>query len=232
MALRAASVAGDGLGPRVISGLVLIPVALGLAYVGGLAFNALVLLAAGLMADEWRRLCHADADLPRRWLWLVAGAVYIAVPSITIVWLRADEAVGRQTIFWLFGVVWATDIGAFFAGRGIGGPKLAPRISPGKTWAGLAGGIIAAAIVGTATAVLLDLAAALPLVLVSAMLAIVAQAGDLIESAAKRRFGVKDSGSLIPGHGGALDRLDGLLTAAPVVAAIALVAGEEVLAWR
>ncbi len=227
---------GSGLGLRVLSGLVLIPVALGLAYAGGAAFNILVLLAAALMADEWRRLCSIDAGASgtahRRWLWLAAGAVYIAVPCIAIIWLRSDAAVGRQAIFWLFAVVWATDIGAYFAGRGIGGPKLAPRISPGKTWAGLLGGMVCAALVGAATALLLDLSRAAPLIVISALLALVAQAGDLLESMVKRRFGVKDSGHLIPGHGGVLDRLDGLLTAAPAVAALTLVAGEGVLAWR
>ena len=227
---------GSGLGLRVLSGLVLTPVALGLAYVGGAAFNILVLLAAALMADEWRRLCSGDAGASgaahRRWLWLAAGAVYIAVPCIAIIWLRSDAAVGRQAIFWLFAVVWATDIGAYFAGRGIGGPKLAPRISPGKTWAGLLGGIVCAALVGAATALLFDPPRAAPVIVVSALLAVVAQAGDLFESVVKRRFGVKDSGRLIPGHGGVLDRLDGLLTAAPAVAALTLVAGEGVLAWR
>ncbi len=227
---------GNGLGPRVLSGLVLMPIVLGLAYAGGAAFNILILLAAALMADEWRRLCSIDAGASgtahRRWLWLAAGVVYIAVPCIAIIWLRSDAAVGRQAIFWLFAVVWATDIGAYFAGRGIGGPKLAPRISPGKTWAGLLGGMVCAALVGAATALLLDLSRAAPLIVISALLAVVAQAGDLLESMVKRRFGVKDSGHLIPGHGGVLDRLDGLLTAAPAVAALTLVAGEGVLAWR
>jgi len=236
MALRVDSVVGSGLGLRVLSGLVLVPIALGLAYAGGAAFNLLVLLAAALMADEWRRLCSVDASASgvahRRWLWLAAGAVYIAVPCIAIIWLRSDAAVGRQAILWLFAVVWATDIGAYFAGRGIGGPKLAPRISPAKTWAGLLGGMVCAALVGAATALLLDLSRAVPLIVISGLLAVVAQAGDLLESMVKRRFGVKDSGHLIPGHGGVLDRLDGLLTAAPAVAALTLVTGEGVLAWR
>ena len=236
MALRVDSVVGSGLGLRVLSGLVLVPIALGLAYAGGAAFNLFVLLAAALMADEWRRLCSVDASASgaahRRWLWLAAGAVYIAVPCIAIIWLRSDAAVGRQTILWLFAVVWATDIGAYFAGRGIGGPKLAPRISPAKTWAGLLGGMVCAALVGAATALLLDLSRAVPLIVISGLLAVVAQAGDLLESMVKRRFGVKDSGHLIPGHGGVLDRLDGLLTAAPAVAALTLVTGEGVLAWR
>lgn len=167
-----------------------------------------------------------------RRLWSAAGVVYISIPCIVLVWLRAAPALGLETVFWLFAVVWATDTGAYFAGRGIGGPKLAPRISPQKTWAGLAGGVICAAAVGILTAALLDIPNPAPIVLFSAVLAFVAQAGDLGESMVKRHFGVKDSGRLIPGHGGVLDRLDGLMTAAPAVAASVILTGEGVLAWR
>ena len=146
MAHRADDANAHGVGARVVSALVLAPVALGLVYAGGAAFNLLVLVAATLMAYEWERLCRrgaAPAGAARAGgLWLAGGAVYIAVPCIAIIWLRADETVGRETVFWLFAVVWATDVGAYFAGRGIGGPKLAPRNSPKKTWAGLAGGMI------------------------------------------------------------------------------------------
>ena len=139
---------------------------------------------------------------------------------------------GLAIILWLLAVIWATDIGAYFAGRGIGGPKLAPRISPKKTWAGLAGGMIAAGAVGATAAIVLDWPNAPGVILFSIGLAVIAQGGDLMESAIKRAFKVKDSGSLIPGHGGLLDRLDGLMTAAPSVAAVALIGGEGVLAWR
>ena len=117
-------------------------------------------------------------------------------------------------------MVVAVDSGAYAAGRSIGGPKLAPRISPKKTWAGLAGGIAAALLIGWISAFLLDLPRFLPLILVSGVLAVVEQAGDLAESAFKRRFGVKDSSQLIPGHGGVLDRVDGLLAVALVVGLI------------
>jgi phosphatidate cytidylyltransferase len=150
------------------------------------------------------------------------GALYIGVPYVALVWLRADPANGVVTLFWLLGVVWATDTGALFAGRSIGGPKLAPVISPNKTWAGLFGGMLAAAVVGAAFALWLGspllLAAA-----ISAGLAVVAQAGDLAESLVKRHFGVKDSGTIIPGHGGIFDRVDGLLAVAPVWALVVLV---------
>jgi phosphatidate cytidylyltransferase len=133
---------------------------------------------------------------------------------------------------WLLAVVSATDIGAYAVGRGVGGPRLAPLWSPRKTWSGFAGGVLCAALAGGATALALGVWPALPLVLVSAGLAIVAQLGDLAESVAKRRFGVKDSSGLIPGHGGLLDRLDGFLAVIPVVALMTVVGGRGVLAWQ
>ncbi|MFN4281977.1 MAG: phosphatidate cytidylyltransferase [Alphaproteobacteria bacterium] len=152
------------------------------------------------------------------------GALYIGIPYVALVWLRADPAHGLATLFWLLAVVWATDTGAMFAGRSIGGPKLAPVVSPNKTWAGLIGGMAAAALVGIAFA--LGLGAPLGLAaLLSAGLAIVAQAGDLGESMVKRHLGVKDSGALIPGHGGIFDRVDGLLAVAPAWALATFVAG-------
>jgi phosphatidate cytidylyltransferase len=133
---------------------------------------------------------------------------------------------------WILAVVWATDIGAYLVGRTLGGPRLAPLWSPRKTWAGLAGGILCAGLVGWATTGWLGISPALPLVLLSAGLAIVGQVGDLAESLAKRRFGVKDSSSLIPGHGGLLDRLDGLLAVLPVVALLTMIAGRSVVTWQ
>ncbi len=148
-----------------------------------------------------------------------------------LLWLAPADGTGRSTLLWIFAVVWATDIGAYMAGRRIGGPRLAPRWSPRKTWAGLIGGAVCAALVGWGTARFLGSASVAPLVLVSAGLAIVEQFGDLAESAAKRRFGVKDSSGLIPGHGGLLDRLDGLLAVVPAVALLSLIGG-SVVEWR
>jgi phosphatidate cytidylyltransferase len=152
-------------------------------------------------------------------LWVAFGPLYIGLPSIALVWLRGHDEAGRLLVLWLLVTVWATDIGAFFAGRLIGGPRLAPRISPKKTWAGLGGAIVSAGIVG-AIASAIDSAAPATVLLAAAgaILAIVAQAGDLGESWVKRRFGAKDSSQLIPGHGGLFDRVDGLLTAAVVLA--------------
>ncbi len=231
MGLPAVDAPSDGLGTRVVSGLGLAVLGLAVAYVGGVAFNLLVVVAAGLMAFEWRRLCGGARSPAARASWLAVGCVYIAAPCIAMVWLRAVPH-GRETIIWLLAVVWATDVGAYFTGRGLGGPKLAPRISPGKTWSGLAGGVVAAAAAGFASAGLLGVAGPWRLAVAAALLALVAQGGDLWESMVKRRFGVKDSGTLIPGHGGVLDRLDGLMAAAPAVAVAMFVGGEGALTWR
>ena len=140
---------------------------------------------------------------------MFAGFLYIATPSFALLVLNWFWF---ALVFWVMIVTWATDICAYFAGRSIGGPKLAPRISPNKTWAGLGGGIVGAALFGGLTAYWFDLGA--PLVYVGGLMGLIAQAGDLYESWLKRRAGVKDSGTILPGHGGALDRLDGML---PVV---------------
>jgi len=160
-------------------------------------------------------------------LWHGVGPIYVGVPAVAMIWLR--NGFGVDVALWLFLAVWATDVGAYAAGRTIGGPQLAPRVSPNKTWSGLAGGILAAALVGAAMGYgRVELA---PLVALSAALAIVAQLGDLAESAVKRRFKVKDASGLIPGHGGLLDRVDGLLAAAPMVALVELVARGGVPSW-
>jgi phosphatidate cytidylyltransferase len=165
-------------------------------------------------------------------LWSGLGAVYVMLPCVAMIWLRAEPQHGLVAVFWLLFVVWATDIGAYFAGRTIGGPKLAPGISPNKTWAGLLGGMACAGLVGALMAQQTALASVTGLALVSVLLAVVAQAGDLAESAWKRHFGVKDSGSLIPGHGGILDRVDGLLFAAVGAAMMALVNKGKLLPWQ
>lgn len=146
---------------------------------------------------------------------LAAGTVYIGLPVLALVLIREREA-GILFTLWTLALVWVCDIGAYFAGRTIGGPKLAPGISPNKTWAGLIGGVAAASLLGVAMHVFFGLP--WRLTLATPALAIVAQAGDLFESAMKRRAGVKDSGTILPGHGGVLDRLDGLVPVAPLAA--------------
>jgi phosphatidate cytidylyltransferase len=146
---------------------------------------------------------------------------------LALLWLRHQPAFGRETIFWILVCIWATDIGAYFVGRTAGGAKLAPRISPGKTWSGLIGGMAWAAVGSATIGYAFGLGDTVRLAIAGAALAIIGQAGDLLESAAKRRAGVKDSGRLIPGHGGLLDRIDGLMAVLVAVAVARLIAGNS-----
>ena len=165
--------------------------------------------------------------------WIAAGIPYLALGAMAVLWIRDDIEVGRSNLVFMLLLIWASDIGAYLAGRLIGGAKMAPLISPGKTWSGAAGGLLAAVLVAWTTALLLHPPVSLGRVIILALvLGIVAQAGDLLESWMKRRFGVKDSGWLIPGHGGLLDRVDAVLTVAPVAAALALFAGRGVVLWQ
>lgn len=223
--VRMTSVALSSLQLRILSASVLLPVAVAAAWFGGPAFIALVVLAGILMLWEWMRLpwkVEVAAPWTRGPLWIVLGLVYVILPCAALIWLRELPDQGRHVVFWLFCAVWSTDTGAYFAGRTIGGPKLIPRISPNKTWAGLLGGMVAAAVVGGLVAAIDPALPALALAALAGVVAVVSQAGDFTESAVKRYFGVKDSSQLIPGHGGVLDRLDGLLFAAPFVAACIL----------
>lgn len=158
-------------------------------------------------------LLAVAARARRSVLWWLLGLLYVAVPLLLLRWLRGDGDEGRDLVLWLLLVIWATDTGAFAVGKALGGPKLMPRLSPKKTWAGLGGGMAAAAVVGAAVGLWTGLGPALPLALLAMLLAVVGQAGDFFESGVKRRFGAKDSSGLIPGHGGLLDRVDGLVAA-------------------
>lgn len=155
--------------------------------------------------------------------WTIVGVLYLSLPMLALVWLRAMPEQGLSTLLWLLMVVWAADIAAYFVGRRMGGPRLAPAISPGKTWSGFCGGLLGAVLVGAMVALANGPFKVLTASFLAAGLATVAQIGDLAESAMKRRAGVKDSGTLIPGHGGLFDRVDGLLFAAPVLAMVALI---------
>jgi len=153
-----------------------------------------------------------------KFIWAATGFAYASAALLASILVRQDLVNGFAALMFVLLVVWATDIGGYFAGRAIGGPKLWPRVSPKKTWAGAIGGFIASLLVAIGFSAS-DLGKTLPLLILAAMLSIAAQLGDLFESAIKRRFGVKDSGHIIPGHGGVMDRLDGFV-AAIVLAAI------------
>ncbi|SEK36995.1 phosphatidate cytidylyltransferase [Sphingomonas palmae] len=182
-----------------------VPLAILAPIAAGASFLAIGLIAAAFFFT---------AIVTRRG-WLASGTIYCALPVLSLVLIREQDH-GLLLSLWALVLVWMTDIGAFFAGRAIGGPKLAPRVSPNKTWAGLIGGIVAA----TLFALVLHVAYNLPLrlLLATPVLGVLAQGGDLFESWLKRRAGVKDSGNILPGHGGLLDRLDGLVPVAPVAA--------------
>ena len=198
---------------------------LGLAVIAtiGLALGGepLVALMAALVLAAVALTLGVVRD--RGFVWVALGVVYLSIPVAALIWLRGGIAEGRQIVLWVLAVVWATDIGAYAVGRVLGGPRLAPRISPRKTWSGAFGGTGLAALVGVGAAYAgPGLARGLGLIVASLGLSLAAQAGDLAESAVKRHFHTKQSGALIPGHGGMLDRADGLLFAAPLAAALVL----------
>jgi phosphatidate cytidylyltransferase len=204
----------------------LLPLDVGLQ--GGLLAIAIIaLLSAVIAAVE-------DGQGPK---WRYFGVVYVSVPPIALVLLREDPVHGIAAIVLVMLMVWAADTLAYFAGRIIGGPKLAPAISPKKTWAGLIGAMAGSALAALAVVKALGLPSPFILVLIAALLAIVEQAGDLFKSAMKRQYGVKDSGSLIPGHGGVIDRVDGLVAVATAAAIIGAFragvenAGAGLLVW-
>ena len=150
------------------------------------------------------------------------GVAYVGLPTIAMLWLRGDPSLGFIAILFIFAVVWGSDIGAFAAGRGIGGPKLWPKVSPNKTWSGFIGGLTAGLVAGLIFAQVVPGASSIWLALTGLALAIVAQGGDLAESALKRRFGIKDSSALIPGHGGVMDRADSTVAVSIAVSLLAL----------
>ena len=213
---------------RVASAAILGPVTLICIWLGGLTFAALLLAGTAGMVTEWVQMVRSGRGSAAS---LLAGLLYILLAAAALYWLRADPGVGRTNLLFLLLLVWASDIGAYAAGRAIGGPRLAPLISPGKTVSGALGGLAAAVLVGIAAATISS-TALIRAGALAGLLGMVAQAGDLAESYAKRRFGVKDSGRLIPGHGGLLDRVDALLAVALAAAILALIDGRGVVLWQ
>lgn len=198
---------------RTVTGLILIVAALLIAFAGGYLLAVVVAGIATAMFYEWTRLARGWGPM-----WYIGGFFYALLPALALLWIR--ERAGIDLLLWVFIVTWSTDIGAYFSGRNFGHRKLAPTISPGKTVEGLYGGIAAATLLGGAWVFAAGLGKAL--LIFAPLFAIAAQAGDLFESAMKRRAGVKDSGSWLPGHGGILDRLDGLIPVAVLTAAAQL----------
>jgi phosphatidate cytidylyltransferase len=207
-------VAGDAKPPLVVAGaaLLLAAAAAGSGHLdGAVAAVAAGAVAVALLAGQRRA-------------WSAGGVLYAGVLALAPAVLRRDPQMGSAAVFFLFAVVWATDILGYFIGRMVGGPRLAVRISPKKTWAGAVGGAAAAVAAGVGFALLAGYAM-LGSAATALVLSIVSQGGDLLESAVKRRFGVKDASHVIPGHGGLMDRLDGFLAAAGVAALIGIVRG-------
>ena len=169
--------------------------------------------------------------------WRYLGVPYVSIPAVALVLLRNDGALGIAAIVWVMVTVWSADSLAYFAGRIIGGPKLAPVLSPKKTWAGLGGAMVGSAVASIIFALAAGLSGVVALAVLAGLLAIVEQAGDLFKSAMKRSYGVKDSGRLIPGQGGVIDRVDGLVAVATAAALIGLfrggmeATGTGLLAW-
>lgn len=261
-----------GLTLRIVSALVMAPLALAAAWFGAPYLTVLVLLGGIGMGWEWARLSGAatpsvlvlvmatpalaaiaiafgavaaalaiavlgalavagaaaavETSSP---LWTAIGTLWLSLPCVAMLFVAAARD-GRLSILWLLVVVWASDSGAYAFGRLIGGKRLVPHLSPNKTWAGAVGGLFCAALVGGGVAWLTG-ASVVAVGAISFLLSLAAQGGDLAESCAKRKFGAKDSGTLIPGHGGLLDRLDSLLTAVVVQGLILLSAGNP-LHWR
>ncbi len=212
-----------------VMGLASIAVAAAVAAADHVALSIFVLLAAALGLT-------ALASRNQR-LWLAAGLLYAGTIAVAPILLRSDPAFGFLSIILLFAVVWSTDIVAYLLGRVIGGPKLMPRVSPRKTWAGALSGTAAAIVSALVVAVAGGLADTFPLAVLACVLSVSAQAGDMFESALKRKFGAKDSGRLIPGHGGLMDRLDGFAAASFMAALIGVVRsglatpGQGLLVW-
>lgn len=216
---------------RVAAGAVMAAVALLAAWIGGVPFQLFWLAAAVGIFVEWWKLTGRNLG------WKVPGIFYAALAFAAPVVLRMDAEYGLAAVLWLFAVVWVSDIMAYAFGRTLGGPKLWPRVSPKKTWSGFLGGTVCAVAAATGVAAAFGAPNLVAVAIVSLGAAVVSQGGDLFESSLKRHFGVKDSGKLIPGHGGLMDRLDGFVLAGGFALLIGLwrggldAAGRGVLMW-
>jgi len=216
-----------GRGLRGTTGILHASVILIAAILGGFGLYE---IALGVILGGMVVVAAFAATRGRAAVWPATGVLYLALPTVALIWMRGAQT-GVEMLIWLLLIVWATDIAAIFAGKAFGGPKLWPRVSPNKTWSGAIAGLLAAAAVGAITAALREKATLGIMIPLSVGLSVVSQVGDLAESAIKRYYGVKDTGTLIPGHGGILDRIDGLLLALPAAAVIAVLNKGSALIW-
>lgn len=203
---------------KIIPSIILSALALAILYGPVMVFNLSILAVAILMAFEWITIARSEDEKSNKWKFLGLG--YIVLPCFSLIYLRAVPN-GADIILWLFLIVWGTDTAAMFVGQTFGGPKLAPTVSPKKTWSGLMGGVVLSMFVGLLCSILFR-ESTIFFIIISGILAAIEQASDLLESKFKRHFNVKDSGNLIPGHGGIMDRVDGLTLTAPFVALLTL----------
>jgi phosphatidate cytidylyltransferase len=248
---------------RIVSALIMLPIAIFIILNGGIPYFILIVLLTVLVLSEWNGICENKPLSPLFFVqaissillmfqvnwdspyllasflssvvsisamaylgnakirWAIVGFLYAVIPSLSF--LKIYQLAGGEVVLWMMIVIWSMDTGAYFAGKNIGGPKMSPKISPNKTWSGLIGGTITAMVFGGVFVYLINDKSiplfdnALILLIFSGLFAILSQIGDLAESAVKRKFSVKDSGALIPGHGGIMDRVDGVLFVAPAV---------------
>jgi len=220
---------------RLVSAVIMAILAGGALWLGNWFWVGFVVLVGGLVLWEWNRLVHAsDASVLGELVWLFFGAIYVSGAALALLTVRVRYDAFSVAVGFMLPIV-AVDVGAYFAGRAIGGPKIAPKLSPSKTWAGLGGGAVAAAIV-TVTNELLDIGPAslfpgydalsiLGAIVAAVLIAVMAQGGDFFESWMKRRAGMKDSSNLIPGHGGVFDRADGFLAVFFILFLVAFMPG-------
>lgn len=218
----------EDLRSRFISAGLLIPIVLTIVWAGGFYYDSLILVAAIIMSFEWNSLVNTPQTNPlsdkKKKIWMITGVFYVMMFSLPLLFIRDLEA-GFGIIIWILLLIWATDITAYFSGKTIGGPKILPKVSPKKTWAGLIGGMIGAGFITMLAAAIATEQNLFYMFAFGSILAIIAQIGDFFESWVKRKFGVKDSGNIIPGHGGIMDRMDGFVTVGPVIAIIILIKG-------
>lgn len=218
---------------RIISSVILAPIVLSIIWAGGAVYSTLIVLMAVIMSFEWKGIVDNVVEgkealsSKQQQRWSLIGVLYVGVFASSLLLLRNIEG-GFDLVLFMLLLVWATDIFAYFSGKLIGGPKIYTKISPNKTWAGLGGGMLAAGVVGIVTSFFVSHSAVL-MFFGCAFVAILAQVGDFFESWVKRKFGVKDSGNIIPGHGGLMDRMDGFVTVAPIFAFIVIINGGSFL---